>query len=325
MGRYAGKLLGLELPQTKKQLYVLSETDGCFADGVSVATGCWMGRRTMRLLDEGKVAATFVDTADSRAIRIRPSLRSRVLASRYAPGAQSRWHAYLEAYQVMPDDELLEVRPATLTIDLEGLISRPGGPRRVRRVRRGDHQRVLPWLAVALFLQHRAQFNRCLQKFSGSNLGISYGRRVRQALGPFRATPHEIAQLGCLGDISHACRAASPILIISAAGRTAQLDIADAEQTLQQPLPQAYLLHYGVAHRHIVRAYPALMQAQVLLADHHPGIPVPGPDPDQREEQLGHEGDHAQRGNKHVQCVGHKCKDQLLKPGAPLQGTLKWP
>jgi formylmethanofuran dehydrogenase subunit E len=126
MGRYAGELLGLELPQTTKRLYVLSETDGCFADGVSVATGCWMGRRTMRLLDEGKVAATFVDAAEGRAIRIRSSLRSRALAGAYAPGAQSRWHAYLEAYQVMPDDELLEARPVTLTIDLEALISRPG-------------------------------------------------------------------------------------------------------------------------------------------------------------------------------------------------------
>src|SRR3712207_7090667 len=45
------------------------ETDGCFADGVSVATGCWLGRRTLRLVDHGKVAATFMDTLTERAVR----------------------------------------------------------------------------------------------------------------------------------------------------------------------------------------------------------------------------------------------------------------
>ena len=55
-------LLNLPLPQKDKRLLTFVETDGCFADGVSVATGCWLGRRTMRLVDYGKVAATFVDT-----------------------------------------------------------------------------------------------------------------------------------------------------------------------------------------------------------------------------------------------------------------------
>lgn len=126
MGLYAGALLGLELPQANKRLYTLVETDGCFADGVSAATGCWLGRRTMRLIDLGKVAATFVDTGDGRALRIRPSPHARELAPRYAPAARSRWHAYLEAYQAMPDAELLEARPVRLTIDLKALISRNG-------------------------------------------------------------------------------------------------------------------------------------------------------------------------------------------------------
>lgn len=125
IGLYAGRLLGLELPQPSKRLYAFVETDGCFADGVSVATGCWLGRRTMRLVDLGKVAATCVDTHDGRAIRIAPHARSRELAPRYAPQAPDRWHAYLEAYQVMPDDALLDARPVTLRLDMQALISRP--------------------------------------------------------------------------------------------------------------------------------------------------------------------------------------------------------
>src|SRR5439155_26987565 len=62
MGLLAGELLGLELPQADKRLLVIVETDGCAADGVAVACNCWVGRRTLRVEDYGKVAATFVDT-----------------------------------------------------------------------------------------------------------------------------------------------------------------------------------------------------------------------------------------------------------------------
>ncbi|MCZ7672117.1 MAG: formylmethanofuran dehydrogenase subunit E family protein [Chloroflexi bacterium] len=37
------------------------ETDGCGADGVAVAADCHVGRRTLRVVDYGKMAATFVD------------------------------------------------------------------------------------------------------------------------------------------------------------------------------------------------------------------------------------------------------------------------
>jgi formylmethanofuran dehydrogenase subunit E len=80
----------------------------------------------MRLVDLGKVAATVVDSRDGRAFRIRPRTSARELAQAAAPDAQSRWHAYLEAYQIMPDDELLEALPVRLTLDLAALISRNG-------------------------------------------------------------------------------------------------------------------------------------------------------------------------------------------------------
>jgi formylmethanofuran dehydrogenase subunit E len=64
MGLAGGRWLELEVPQKDKRLLTIAETDGCAADGLAVATGCWVGRRTMRILDFGKVAATFVDTRD---------------------------------------------------------------------------------------------------------------------------------------------------------------------------------------------------------------------------------------------------------------------
>jgi formylmethanofuran dehydrogenase subunit E len=75
MGLAAGSWLELTLPQTDKRLLTVVETDGCVIDGLAVATGCRVGRRTMRVLDFGKVAATFVDTVTGRAVRLAPHPR----------------------------------------------------------------------------------------------------------------------------------------------------------------------------------------------------------------------------------------------------------
>jgi len=126
MGIYAAVLLGLELPQTDKRLYTLTETDGCFADGIAVSTGCWLGHRTLRLMDYGKVAATFADSETGRAVRIHPHPRARERATDYFPEAKNRWQAQLEAYQIMPDEALLQAQQVELTLSLAALISRPG-------------------------------------------------------------------------------------------------------------------------------------------------------------------------------------------------------
>jgi formylmethanofuran dehydrogenase subunit E len=126
MGIYAAEILDMALPQRDKRLLTIVETDGCFADGVSASTGCWLGRRTLRCVDHGKVAATFIDTLTSEAVRIHPSEASRQLVTRYAPTAVDRWHAYLEGYQIMPAEELLVAKRVRLIGSVEDLVSGPG-------------------------------------------------------------------------------------------------------------------------------------------------------------------------------------------------------
>lgn len=126
MGMYAGALFGLDLPQEDKRLFAFVETDGCLVDGIAVATGCQVGSRTMRIVDYGKSAATFVDTQTGRALRIIPHPESRARARDYAPDAADRWHAQLAAYQVMPDVELLCAQEVRLTVSLAAIISRHG-------------------------------------------------------------------------------------------------------------------------------------------------------------------------------------------------------
>ena len=132
MGLYGLRLLGFvdttyqpRFENKDKQLLTIVETDGCGADGVAVATSCYVGRRTLRVVDYGKVAATFIDTQTSFCWRISPHPQARTIAQQYVPHAESHWHAYLEAYQRLPDTTLLIGTKVALTQSIETILSRP--------------------------------------------------------------------------------------------------------------------------------------------------------------------------------------------------------
>ena len=126
MGMLAAELLTLALPQPKKRLLTIVETDGCFSDGVAVAANCWVGRRTMRVEDYGKVAATFIDTETQTAVRIAPHPQARQDAAAFAPEANNRWEAMLFGYQRMPTSQLLIAEMVTLNTPVATLISKAG-------------------------------------------------------------------------------------------------------------------------------------------------------------------------------------------------------
>jgi formylmethanofuran dehydrogenase subunit E len=118
--------IGLEVPRKDRRLLIIVETDGCYADGIEVATGSTVGRRTLRVEDYGKIAATFVDVKRQTAIRIAPRLDIRRMAWQYAPFEKRRYFAQLSAYQIMPDDALFDIRKVQLTTPLKQIISKPG-------------------------------------------------------------------------------------------------------------------------------------------------------------------------------------------------------
>lgn len=115
--------LGLSVPDTQKRLIVWSETDRCAVDAIQAVTGCRPGKRTLRLLDYGKLAATFRDEASGRAVRVavRGDLRSRVGVT--GPG---RHDVQREAYATWPDEALFRVSESSLELDQ---FDRPGPPR----------------------------------------------------------------------------------------------------------------------------------------------------------------------------------------------------
>lgn len=108
----------------RKRLFTIVETDGCGCDGISTAVDCWIGRRTLRVEDYGKLAATIVNRDTQQAVRIAPLAASRNSARDFRPDL-SKWQAYMEGYRYLPDNLLLQVSPVQLKLDVEKLISKP--------------------------------------------------------------------------------------------------------------------------------------------------------------------------------------------------------
>jgi formylmethanofuran dehydrogenase subunit E len=125
MGMLAAELLSLSLPQTDKRLLTIVEIDGCFTDGLAVATNCWPGKRTMQIQDFGKVAATVVDSQTNQAVRCFPLLEARQRAGEYASEATDRWQMQLLGYQRMPLSELFGIQWVELVTPVGKIISSP--------------------------------------------------------------------------------------------------------------------------------------------------------------------------------------------------------
>jgi formylmethanofuran dehydrogenase subunit E len=112
-------------PISKDSGLVIIETDGCFADGMEVATGAAIGHRTLRVNDLGKIAATFADLRSGTALRIAPRQQVRMRACDYAPSESRRYFAQLEGYQRMPAEELFCLQAVSLDPPAADLASLP--------------------------------------------------------------------------------------------------------------------------------------------------------------------------------------------------------
>ena len=101
--------LGIDDPvRDRKRLLTFVEIDRCATDAVAVVTGCRLGKRALKFRDWGKVAATFVDLATHRAIRIAAKESSKALARSLHPALASKNQQQMAAYREMPDQDLFE-------------------------------------------------------------------------------------------------------------------------------------------------------------------------------------------------------------------------
>ncbi len=118
------KAVGIENPTRSKKLITWVEIDRCGADAVQTVTGCKPGKRTLKLVDYGKLAATFLNTETGVAVRVSARADSRARAAVLYPGLE-RHAAQMAAYRSLPDAELFAVQ----TVEVEvGEYDRPGKP-----------------------------------------------------------------------------------------------------------------------------------------------------------------------------------------------------
>jgi formylmethanofuran dehydrogenase subunit E len=106
MARMACTLLGIDPALERKSIYVYMEIGRCAADAVMVVTGASPTNGLMQLMHYGKVAATFVNLRSGDAIRVSERRNSREVAVQLLPTLPA-WEAQRDAYQIMPDDQLL--------------------------------------------------------------------------------------------------------------------------------------------------------------------------------------------------------------------------
>jgi len=122
------RLLDIEDPRgaDRKKLIVWVEIDRCMTDAISAVTGVRLGKRSLKYVDYGKVAATFLNTETKRAVRIVALESSRVLADeRYSDIADKRTRQF-RAYSEARDDELFKTELVSLQLsDFDA----PGSPR----------------------------------------------------------------------------------------------------------------------------------------------------------------------------------------------------
>ncbi len=117
--------IGIQEPKGKdrKNIIVYVEMDRCATDAVQSVTGCTLGHRTMKFMDYGKMAATFVNTRTDKAVRVLAKEESRLKAKGYFPSLENVYAAQVEAYKTMSDIELftwMEVRVETRPEDMPG-------------------------------------------------------------------------------------------------------------------------------------------------------------------------------------------------------------
>ena len=104
------RALGLTDPRAAgKALVVITEIDRCATDAIQALTGVSLGKRTLKHVDFGKAAATFVDTVRGVAVRVAARDAARELARHAAPAEPDSRGAQTAAYRTLPDDALLRV------------------------------------------------------------------------------------------------------------------------------------------------------------------------------------------------------------------------
>jgi formylmethanofuran dehydrogenase subunit E len=109
----------------RKSLIAFVEIDRCAADAVNTVTGCRLGKRTLKFLDYGKLAATFLNVKTGEAVRVVALDSSREAADCAFPEIENKYERQLRAYKALPDEELFKVERVRIRLAAHDQPGRP--------------------------------------------------------------------------------------------------------------------------------------------------------------------------------------------------------
>lgn len=107
--------LGIEDPAKNKDFIVYVEVDRCLSDAVQAITGCSLGKRRLKFVDYGKMAATFIDINTNKGIRIV------VDAKKKAPNEGD----IVSFWRAVSDEEMFKFEPVIVDLRPEDLPGKP--------------------------------------------------------------------------------------------------------------------------------------------------------------------------------------------------------
>jgi formylmethanofuran dehydrogenase subunit E len=121
-------LAGIEDPRgvDRDKLVVWIEIDRWLADAVEAVTGARLGKRTLKFLDYGKLAATFLNRETGKAVRIVALESSRRLADLRHPEIEDKYERQMRAFREAAAEELFAVTDVEVQVRAKDL---PGHPR----------------------------------------------------------------------------------------------------------------------------------------------------------------------------------------------------
>jgi formylmethanofuran dehydrogenase subunit E len=118
------KAIGINDPKGKdrKDLIVFVEMDRCATDAILAITGCHPGKRTMKILDYGKMAATFINLKTGKAVRVNAKNKD---GNKVQTREEIEQNPHTDTYTTMPVEDLFDVMEVTVELKPEDMPGKP--------------------------------------------------------------------------------------------------------------------------------------------------------------------------------------------------------
>jgi formylmethanofuran dehydrogenase subunit E len=120
-------IIGITDPRQRerKDLIVWVEIDRCMTDAISAVTGVRLGKRSLKYIDYGKVAATFLNLPSGCAARVVALESSRELADTLFPSLENKRDRQMRTYLSASDNDLFSFEQVKVKFSDFDLPGRP--------------------------------------------------------------------------------------------------------------------------------------------------------------------------------------------------------